>query len=241
MTDKQHGVHRGSSLRYDNNDADGASTKITKRKADDNMIPIALECDTIIPRAIDKPDSLKNSNNQSENHKTDVAAATETIVPIHVPNEVQPVPKLEKEVVNIQAIDNKNQNDVEEAPIKNQEYEGSNTNNSSDFKKREPESETEFRLTMIHSVREAVNRICEQAVEKTAAIVRGLNKRNSTSTLTSSHKDRDQSEYTDNASSEFSLPPLPQQYPLDLVSRMNIMSNIIAYYKLIINFIMNFM
>ncbi|XP_060856001.1 uncharacterized protein LOC132933742 [Metopolophium dirhodum] len=213
MTERQHGVHRGSSLPYDNNSAE-TSTKITKRKADDkvkNMIPIAIECDPIIPRAIDKPDSLKNSNDQAENHKLDVSVETETIDTINKPNEVQPVPKAEKEPVNMEAVDKNNQNDVEEAPPKNQEHGGSNTN-----KEQKPESETEFRLTMIHSVREAVNRICEQAVEKTAAIVRGMHKRNSASTLTSSLKDRDQSEYTDNLSSEFSLPPLPQQYPLDL-------------------------
>lgn len=229
MTERPHGVHRGSSLPYDNK-GNETSTKITERKADDQVkkiIPVALECDTIMPRAVDKPDSLENSNNQAEDHKPDATAATETTDPIDVPNEVQPVPKPEKELVNVQAVDNKNQNDVQEAPVKNQGHDGSNTDSSSDLKKQEPESETEFRLTMIHSVREAVNRICEQAVEKTAAIVRGLNKRNSASTLTSSLKDRDQSEHTDNASSEFSLPPIPCQYPVDLVSLMNITSRII--------------
>jgi len=222
MTERQHGVHRGSSLPHDNHSAE-TSTKITKREANDevkNMIPIALECDKIIPRAIDKPDSLKNSNNQTENHKLDVAVESETIDTIAKPNEVQLVPEAEKELVNIQAVEEKNQKDVEEAPAMNQEHGDSNTNKEQE---QEPESETEFRLTMIHSVREAVNRICEQAVEKTTAIVKGMHKRNSASTLTGSLKDRDQSEHTDNLSSEFSLPPLPQQYPLDLVSRMNIM------------------
>ncbi|XP_029342783.1 uncharacterized protein LOC100164443 isoform X3 [Acyrthosiphon pisum] len=219
MTEKQHCVHRGSSLPYDNNGAE-TSTEIIKRNIDDKVkIPTTHGCDTIIPHAIDKPDSLKNSNNHSENHKLDVEAATEKINPIDVPNEVQPVHKAEKELVNTQAVDKKNVNDVEEAPVKKQELEDSKTDNSSDLKKQEPESETEFRLTMIHSVREAVNRICEQAVEKTAAIVRGLNKRNSTSTLTSSLQDRDQSEHTDNTMlqlpTETSWPPPPKIYESD--------------------------
>jgi len=218
MADREHGVQRGSSLPYDKEDAE-TSTKSTKHKDDKVKLvaPIALECATI-----GEPDVLTKTNDQVENH---VEAKTETIDSIVKQDEVQSEPKAEKELVNTPAVDKKNENDVEEA-LKNQEHEGANTNNPSDSKRQEPESETEFRLTMIHSVREAVNRICEQAVEKTAAIVKGMHKRNSNSTLTSSFRDRDQSEITENPTSDFSLPPPPQPHPLlDSVSRTNILSH----------------
>jgi len=136
--------------------------------------------------------------------------------------------KAKKELENMSIKDQKNEQHVEEV-YKNKENADGDAEkfNSDDSKDQVPELETEYRLTMIHSVREAVNRICEQAVEKTAAIVRnrGFIKRNSNASLISSLKNResDNSEAADNASSEFSLPPPPppQQQPLDTVSHTN--------------------
>lgn len=71
---------------------------------------------------------------------------------------------------------------------------GSNSNGES--------AETEYRLTMIQSVREAVNKICEQAVEKTQAMVRSGIKR-------PDGQEVDVSEVADYSSSDFSLPPAP--------------------------------
>ncbi|XP_050529644.1 uncharacterized protein LOC126899130 isoform X2 [Daktulosphaira vitifoliae] len=68
--------------------------------------------------------------------------------------------------------------------------------------------ETEFRLTMIESVREAVNKICEQAVEKSTAIVSAGKEHQAKKTTRASI---DYSDVTDCHSSEFSLPPPPQQ------------------------------
>lgn len=83
------------------------------------------------------------------------------------------------------------------------------------------DAEVEFRLTMIQSVREAVNRICEQAVEKTAAIVSSGRGRPNVGTTASldvhDKREADDSEAADCASSEFSLPPPPIP-PSDMVS-----------------------
>lgn len=82
-------------------------------------------------------------------------------------------------------------------------------------------NDAEYRLTMIQSVREAVNRICEQAVEKTAAIVKSGHGDRHAATPSSSVRDKrdaDDSEAADYASSEFSLPPLPLLPPSDQVS-----------------------
>lgn len=84
----------------------------------------------------------------------------------------------------------------------------------------ENDADAEYRLTMIQSVREAVNRICEQAVEKTAAIVkngRGRPPRAAASSVRTKRDATDDSDAADYASSEFSLPPPPPQ-PTDTVS-----------------------
>lgn len=81
-------------------------------------------------------------------------------------------------------------------------------------------NDEEYRLTMIQSVREAVNKICEQAVEKTAAIVKsGHGYYPKTMTSSGVHDGRDAAddfEAADYTSSEFSLPPPPP--PSDPVS-----------------------
>jgi len=243
--DRQHGVLRGSSLPYDNIETEN-SPKSTERH-DENvavMVPIALECTTVVPDALEKPDSFKKSvinDKPDDNLKMDVPVFSEITDksnvsddqpkdPTNIPNNnkelgdyIQSDLDANKELKNTPAVDKKNKNDVEKNSL-NQDYESVDTNNPKNSKVQEPELDSEYRLTMIHSVREAVNRICEQAVEKTAAIVknRGSNKRNIRSTLTSLINDRDESEAADNASSEFSLPPPPQQNPLDSVSRKNI-------------------
>lgn len=69
------------------------------------------------------------------------------------------------------------------------------------------DSETEFRLTMIRSVREAVNRICEQAVERTTEIVKsGQGHQKVGSGIRSK---RDTANDSDAEFSDFSLPPPP--------------------------------
>lgn len=76
------------------------------------------------------------------------------------------------------------------------------------------DAEAEYRLTMIQSVREAVNRICEQAVEQTAAIVKSGRGRSflvAAASGTRYKRDADDSEAADYESSEFSLPPPPPQ------------------------------
>jgi len=73
--------------------------------------------------------------------------------------------------------------------------------------------DAEFRLTMIDSVREAVNRICEQAVEKTAAIVKSGRGYPNATTPSGVRDAADDSEAADYASSEFSLPPPPPPLP----------------------------
>lgn len=160
---------------------------------------------------------------------TDKQNATQTADKNKEPDkDIQSDVKAKKELENISIKDQKNEQHVE-GVCKNKENadEDAEKINSDDSKDQVPELDTEYRLTMIHSVREAVNRICEQAVEKTAAIVRnrGFIKRNSNSSVLSSLKDReaDNSEAADNASSEFSLPPPPppQQNPLDTVSHTN--------------------
>ncbi|XP_022168085.1 uncharacterized protein LOC111032160 isoform X2 [Myzus persicae] len=214
--ERQHGVLRGSSLPSENSGAEN-SPKPTERQ-DDNvamMVPIALECATVEPVAIDNCiDTLKKSDTDDkadENHNVAVASARidESNVSDEQPIEETSTPEQNKEPDHVQS-DLKPKIEIENTPAVDQK-------NEKDSKDQEPELDTEYRLTMIHSVREAVNRICEQAVEKTAAIVRnrGTNKRSSNSTLTGSIKDRDESEAADNASSEFSLPPPPQQHPLD--------------------------
>lgn len=80
----------------------------------------------------------------------------------------------------------------------------------------ESDADAEYRLTMIQSVREAVNRICEQAVERTAAIVksgRGRPSAVATQTSVRGKGNADESEV-----SEFSLPPPPPPPGTDLVS-----------------------
>lgn len=76
--------------------------------------------------------------------------------------------------------------------------------------------EPEFRLTMIQSVREAVNKICEQAVEKTRAMVRGGFKR-------SEEKKVDPPETAGQSSNDFPSSPIPyfgrmSSSPLNMVS-----------------------
>jgi len=230
-------------LPYDNGGTE-SSPKPTKPQ-DENvaaMVPITIECATVDAVAIDKPDSQKKSDmdeKPDENHNVAVVSERidESSVSDEQPKEATSIPEQNKEpdhvqsdlkpkivIENVQAVDTKNEKYVLNVSLR-QVYVSADTNNFRDSKDQEPELDTEYRLTMIHSVREAVNKICEQAVEKTAAIVRnrGMNKRNSSSTLTSSIKDRDESEAADNASSEFSLPPLPQQHPLDSVSCTNML------------------
>lgn len=69
------------------------------------------------------------------------------------------------------------------------------------------DSEMEFRLTMISSVREAVNKICEQAVERTTEIVKsGYGHQKMASSIRSK---RDAANDSDAEFSDFSLPPPP--------------------------------
>ncbi|XP_025190929.1 uncharacterized protein LOC112591352 isoform X2 [Melanaphis sacchari] len=232
--DRQHGVLRGSSLPYDNGSAENSSKPI-KRDNDKIaiMVPISVESTTVVPEVIHKSDELKKlvlNDKPDGNHEMDIIVKSDTNVESDMnekPNEkyisddtkapgdnVESVVKVEKE------LDQKNEHHVGEV-CTSQEDGDVDKINSNDSKYQVSELDTEYRLTMIHSVREAVNRICEQAVEKTAAIVRNRNikKRNSNSSLISSLKDRDadNSETADYASSDFSLPPPPplQQHSLD--------------------------
>jgi len=176
----------------------------------------------------DESDMIEKPNATLTADITEKPNATQTAEKNKEPDEdVQSDVKAKKELENMSIKDQKNEQHVEEV-CKNKENadEDAEKINSEDSKDQVPELETEYRLTMIHSVREAVNRICEQAVEKTAAIVRNRGfKRNSNASLISSLKDREaeNSEAADNASSEFSLPPPPppQQHPLDTVSHTN--------------------
>jgi len=238
--DRQHGVLRGSSLPHDNSEAEN-SQKPTKRN--DENVAVVVECLSVVPDALEKPDSFKKSvmsDKPDDKQKMDVAVVSEKTDqsnvsddqpkdPTNIPDKnKEPVDHIQsdldakKELKNTSSVDEKNENGVEKSLMK-QEYEGADTNDQKDAKDQEPKLNSEYRLTMIHSVREAVNRICEQAVEKTSAIFRyrGKNKRNSRSTLTSSLNDRDKSKAADNASSEFSLPPPPQQNTLHSVSLKN--------------------
>lgn len=86
-------------------------------------------------------------------------------------------------------------------------------------KMTDDEADAEYRLTMIQSVREAVNRICEQAVEKTAAMVKNgqVGRPNAVAAQTSVRSDkRDAAD--DSEVSEFSLPPPPPVPGVDSVS-----------------------
>jgi len=179
----------------------------------------------------DKPDETPQIDVVVKSEKNDESDTSDKHNVNNTPDEnkeseddVQSDVKDKKDLENIPEIDQKNEHRVEE--VNDGDVDAINANDSKD---QVPELDTEYRLTMIHSVREAVNKICEQAVERTAAIVknRGINKRNSNSSLIGSLKDRDadNSETADNASSEFSLPPPPplpsQQHLLDTVSRTN--------------------
>jgi len=228
-------------LPCDNSEAEN-SPKPSERHGENvaKMVPIALDCTTTVPVILNKQDLIKTSvmnDKQDENHKMEAAVSSKGTNELNVSDEqpkdsinipdenketddhVQSDLNTKEELKHTPSVDQKKENDVEKNSM-NQEYGDADTNNPRDSKGQEPELDSEYRLTMIHSVREAVNRICEQAVEKTAAIVknRGTNKRNIRSTLTSSLNDRDESEAADNASSEFSLPPPPKQNPLDSVS-----------------------
>lgn len=86
----------------------------------------------------------------------------------------------------------------------------------------EVDADAEYRLTMIQSVREAVNRICEQAVEKTAAIVKSgsggggggdRQSRGDVQKWVGAQNTRDAAADADSEVSEFSLPPPPPPPP----------------------------
>ncbi|XP_060844145.1 uncharacterized protein LOC132924078 isoform X2 [Rhopalosiphum padi] len=234
--DRQHGVLRGSSLPNDNSSAE-YSSKPAKRNDSKRaiMIPVAIESTMVIPEdksdpfrksdTEDKPDETPQIDVVVKSEKNDESDTSDKQNVNNTPDEnkeseddVQSDVKDKKDLENIPEIDQKNEHRVEE--VNDGDVDAINANDSKD---QVPELDTEYRLTMIHSVREAVNKICEQAVERTAAIVknRGINKRNSNSSLIGSLKDRDadNSETADNASSEFSLPPPPplpsQQHLLD--------------------------
>ncbi|XP_026819730.1 cell wall protein IFF6 isoform X2 [Rhopalosiphum maidis] len=234
--DRQHGVLRGSSLPNDNSSAE-YSSKPDKRNDGKRavMIPVAIESTMVVPEVKHKSDPFRKSDTNDKpdetpqidvvikSEKNDESDTSEKQNVNNTPdqnkeseNDVQSDVKAKKDLENIPEIDQKNEHRVEEVNDG-----GADEINANDSKDQVPELDTEYRLTMIHSVREAVNKICEQAVERTAAIVknRGINKRNSNSSLIGSFKDRDadNSETADNASSEFSLPPPPplQQNLLD--------------------------
>ncbi|XP_050444056.1 uncharacterized protein LOC126847721 isoform X2 [Adelges cooleyi] len=69
----------------------------------------------------------------------------------------------------------------------------------------------EYKLTLINSVKDAVNLLCDQAVEKTVAIVNAQRERQLAEQLASARNSivADMSDLTDINSSEFSLPPPP--------------------------------
>lgn len=82
------------------------------------------------------------------------------------------------------------------------------------------EADAEYRLTMIQSVREAVNRICEQAVEKTAAMVKSgqTSRRDAVAAAQTIVRSDKRDPADDSEVSEFSLPPPPPAPGADSVS-----------------------
>ncbi|XP_050064012.1 uncharacterized protein LOC114130554 isoform X3 [Aphis gossypii] len=202
MTEKLNAIHTADITEKPN--ATHAADMIEKPNATHTADTIEKPNVTHTADMTEKPNSTQTADKNKESDE-----------------DVQSDVKAKKELENMLIKDQKNEQHVEEI-CKNKENADGDAEkiNSDDSKDQVPELETEYRLTMIHSVREAVNRICEQAVEKTAAIVRNRGfKRNSNASLISSLKDREaeNSEAADNASSEFSLPPPPppQQQPLD--------------------------
>lgn len=178
-----------------------SSTKVDKA----NTIPLMIEDSKVVPRSVEN----KNGKNTiCDNVRKEIIKHDKMTVM------AEPVEsKKDEKPLLVAAVEKF----TEEEKIQDEMVSGvQELNETTDIN-----AEAEFRLTMIQSVREAVNKICEQAVERTAAIVSSGHGRPNVETMVYSDirdkRDADDSEAADYASSEFSLPPPPIP-SLDIVS-----------------------